>query len=217
MNFRKRKAGPELTVEQVKKSLFLTPDKIEDENMNQIKDDCDNEVSDILTGAEKIEQILDDANEDNETENDESDDDLFSDAKEEIENKMDETENVKETTQKKELKQEEGEKRGKEATNLKEACEKEELEPDLQEDSDSESGNSEFEDRDVVDMIFDALGNTSTLPQKKRNFNFQIFHGDPGPGSVTPGHVHQGNCSWEQEAKDPIEKYQAALSVHSII
>ncbi len=31
-----------------------------------------------------------------------------------------------------------------------------------------------------------------TLPQKKRNFNFQIFHGNPGPGSVTPGHVHQG-------------------------
>ncbi len=27
-----------------------------------------------------------------------------------------------------------------------------------------------------------------TLPQKKRNFNFQIFYGDPGPGSVTPGH-----------------------------
>ncbi len=31
-----------------------------------------------------------------------------------------------------------------------------------------------------------------TLPQKKRNFNFQIFYGDPGQGSVTPGHVHQG-------------------------
>ncbi len=24
-----------------------------------------------------------------------------------------------------------------------------------------------------------------TLPQKKRNFNFQIFYGDPGPGSMT--------------------------------
>ncbi len=33
---------------------------------------------------------------------------------------------------------------------------------------------------------------TYTLPQKKRNFNFQIFHDDPGPGSETPGHVHQG-------------------------
>ena len=31
-----------------------------------------------------------------------------------------------------------------------------------------------------------------TLPQKKRNFNFKIFHGDPGPGSVTPGHVQPG-------------------------
>ncbi len=40
-----------------------------------------------------------------------------------------------------------------------------------------------------------------TLPQKKRNFNFQIFHGDPGPGSVTPGHVHQWKCSGEQQAK----------------
>ena len=28
-----------------------------------------------------------------------------------------------------------------------------------------------------------------TLPQKKRNFNFRIFYGDPGPGPVTPGHV----------------------------
>ncbi len=36
-----------------------------------------------------------------------------------------------------------------------------------------------------------------TLPQKKRNFNIQIFYGDPGPGSVTPGHVNQGKCSWE--------------------
>ena len=26
-----------------------------------------------------------------------------------------------------------------------------------------------------------------TLPQKKRNFNFQIFYGAPEPGSVTPG------------------------------
>ena len=34
-----------------------------------------------------------------------------------------------------------------------------------------------------------------TLPQKKRNFNFQIVHGDPGPGSVTPGHAHQGNLA----------------------
>ncbi len=34
-----------------------------------------------------------------------------------------------------------------------------------------------------------------TLPQKKSNFNFQIFYVDPGPGSVTPGHVHQGKCS----------------------
>ncbi len=34
-----------------------------------------------------------------------------------------------------------------------------------------------------------------TLLQKKRNFNFQIFYGDPGPGSVTPGHVHQGMSS----------------------
>ena len=33
---------------------------------------------------------------------------------------------------------------------------------------------------------------TYTLPQKKRNFNFPIFRGDPGPGSVTPGHMHQG-------------------------
>ncbi len=55
------------------------------------------------------------------------------------------------------------------------------------------------------------------LPQKKRDFNFQILHGDPGPGSVTPGHVHQGKCSWEQQTKDPIEKYQTVLSVHSII
>ncbi len=31
-----------------------------------------------------------------------------------------------------------------------------------------------------------------TLPQMKRKFNFQIFHNEPGPGSVTPGHVHQG-------------------------
>ena len=56
-----------------------------------------------------------------------------------------------------------------------------------------------------------------TLPQKKRNFNFQIFHGNPGPGSMTLGYVHQGKCSWEQHAKDPIEKYQRVLSVHSIM
>ncbi len=31
------------------------------------------------------------------------------------------------------------------------------------------------------------------LPQKKCNFNFHIFYGDPGPGSVTLGHVHEGN------------------------
>ena len=37
----------------------------------------------------------------------------------------------------------------------------------------------------------------STLfPKKKHNFNFQIFYGDPGWGSVTQGHVHQGKCSW---------------------
>ena len=35
-----------------------------------------------------------------------------------------------------------------------------------------------------------------TLPQNKRNFNFHIFHGYPRPGSVTPGHVHQGKCPW---------------------
>ncbi len=28
-----------------------------------------------------------------------------------------------------------------------------------------------------------------TLPQKKRKFNQWIFPGDPGSGSVTPGHV----------------------------
>ena len=26
-----------------------------------------------------------------------------------------------------------------------------------------------------------------TLPQKKHHFNFQMFYGDPGPGSVTQG------------------------------
>ncbi len=31
-----------------------------------------------------------------------------------------------------------------------------------------------------------------TLPQKKLNFNFWIFYGDPGPGSVTLGLVHRG-------------------------
>ena len=31
-----------------------------------------------------------------------------------------------------------------------------------------------------------------TLPQKKHNFSFQNVPGDPGPASVTPGHVHQG-------------------------
>ena len=39
-----------------------------------------------------------------------------------------------------------------------------------------------------------------TLPQKKHNFNFQVFYhvyGDAGPGSVTPVHVHQGKYSWE--------------------
>ena len=39
-----------------------------------------------------------------------------------------------------------------------------------------------------------------TLPQKKRNFNFQIFYGDPGPGSVTPGHVHQGKWNLAQSS-----------------
>ena len=29
-----------------------------------------------------------------------------------------------------------------------------------------------------------------TLPKKKHNFNFQIFYGDHGSGSVTPGQVH---------------------------
>ena len=38
----------------------------------------------------------------------------------------------------------------------------------------------------------ETKGPQYTLPQKKRNFNFQIFNGDPGPGSVTPGHVLQG-------------------------
>ncbi len=56
-----------------------------------------------------------------------------------------------------------------------------------------------------------------TLPKKKHNFNFQIFYDDPGPESATLGHVHQGKCSREQQAKDPIEKYQTVLSVHSII
>ncbi len=36
-----------------------------------------------------------------------------------------------------------------------------------------------------------------TLQQK---IFFQIFHGDPGSGSVTPGHVHQGICPWEEQA-----------------
>ena len=36
-----------------------------------------------------------------------------------------------------------------------------------------------------------------TLLQKKSNFNFKIFYGDPGPGAVTPGHVDQGKFSWE--------------------
>ncbi len=44
-----------------------------------------------------------------------------------------------------------------------------------------------------------------------------MLYGDPEPGSVTPGHVHQGKCFWEQQAKDPIEKYRTVLSVHSII
>ncbi len=47
-----------------------------------------------------------------------------------------------------------------------------------------------------------------TLPQKKHNFNFQIFYDDTrvtrpgffyddtGPGSVTPGHVNQGKFHW---------------------
>ncbi len=35
----------------------------------------------------------------------------------------------------------------------------------------------------------DSYGTQYTLPQNKRNFNFQIYYGDPGPGSVTPGHV----------------------------
>ncbi len=36
-----------------------------------------------------------------------------------------------------------------------------------------------------------------TLPQNKRNFNFRIFYGDPGSGSVTLGYVNQGKCSWK--------------------
>ncbi len=40
--------------------------------------------------------------------------------------------------------------------------------------------------------------NMYTLPQKKRNFNFQIFHGDPGRGSVTTGHGFLANCYQEQ-------------------
>ena len=30
-----------------------------------------------------------------------------------------------------------------------------------------------------------------TLPQEKRNFDFQIFSHDPGQGSVSLGHVYQ--------------------------
>ncbi len=33
-------------------------------------------------------------------------------------------------------------------------------------------------------LPIEILGNMYTLPQKKRNLNFRIFHGDPGPGSV---------------------------------
>ncbi len=40
-----------------------------------------------------------------------------------------------------------------------------------------------------------------TLPQKKRKFNFQIFRGDPGPGSVNPGHVHQGKLTYTPPQK----------------
>ncbi len=66
-------------------------------------------------------------------------------------------------------------------------------------------------------LMYLVLSDMYTLPKKKRNFNFQIFHGDPGTGSATLGHAHQGKCSLEQQAKDPIEKYQTVLSVHSII
>ena len=34
-----------------------------------------------------------------------------------------------------------------------------------------------------------------TLPNKKRNFNFQIFYGDPGPRSLTQGYVHMAKSS----------------------
>ena len=33
-----------------------------------------------------------------------------------------------------------------------------------------------------------------TLPRKKRKFNFLIFYGDPGPGSVTPVMSAKGNA-----------------------
>ncbi len=49
----------------------------------------------------------------------------------------------------------------------------------------------------TIKLIFACSIQAHTFPQKKRNFNFRILYGDPGPGSVTPDHVHQGKNWWK--------------------
>ena len=43
---------------------------------------------------------------------------------------------------------------------------------------------------DKTAFILALIGKLHKL-MAKRNFNFKIFSGDPVPGSVAPGHVHQ--------------------------
>ena len=45
-----------------------------------------------------------------------------------------------------------------------------------------------------------------TLPQKKRNFNFKIIYGDPGPGAVTQVMFTKGNApgSYQEHCRNDI-------------
>ena len=56
-----------------------------------------------------------------------------------------------------------------------------------------------------------------TLPQMKRNINFLIFYGDPGTGSVTQGHVHQGKWFFWQRRSTNLPWYLAQVGIFTLV